>query len=418
LNWQGIRNPTLVQVGAFLALMVVVMMPIISPRLPSVLLGLMSGWLIWTQRTSLLASTAVRRLMGVFALLWIPMLLSIPTSFDPRYSAMVAFAVAFYTLGGLAVIHALRGDAQRLWLAKWITIAMIVWIADGMIQYLFGKDLLGYPLTVDGRLTGVFHGSLPLSGTLAILLPISAWHMLRKHPLGALAMFIGCGIVAVLVATRNALMLMVIAAGGTWLRLPRRNWLVLGVAALVIAGAISLSPSLKERLERTADIGTMTFQEYDHILSGRLTIWKTATHMIIDRPFTGVGIGMFAVAYDHYSTRPDDPFRTGGALRFGGFHAHNVYMSIAAETGWTGLLGIIVAFVLCVKWYYAAPLSRREQAWPFAFGLLIAVFPLSSEYGIYKHSIYPIVLLLLCATLAALEGKIADAKKFADESQG
>ena len=92
-------------------------------------------------------------------------------------------------------------------------------------------------------------------------------------------------------------------------------------------------------------------------------------------------------------------------------------MSIAAETGWPGLLGIILAFILCVKWYYAAPPHRREQAWPYATALLIAVFPLSSEYGIYKHSIYPVVLLLLCATLAALEGGTTDEKPHTENSK-
>lgn len=415
MNWQVIRNLTHVQVGAFLALMVVVMMPIISPRLPSVLLGLMSGWLIWTLRASLLASVAVRRLIGIFALLWFPMLLSIPTSLDPRYSTMVAFAVAFYTLTGLAVIHALYDDAQRLWLAKWITVAMIAWIADGLFQYTFGKDLLGYPLTVDGRLTGVFRGNLALSGTLAILLPIAVWYFMRKHPSGMFAMFAGCGAVAVLVATRNALMLMAIVAMGTLPRLTRRHRLALAIAALVVAGAISLSPTMQERFQRLTDTKATTFEYYDRILSGRLTIWETAGHMIIDRPLTGVGVGMFAVTYDHYSTRPDDPFRTGGTSG-AGHHAHNIYISIAAETGLFGLLGIIIAFVLCVKWYYAAPPLRREQAWPFAFGLLVAVFPLSSEYGIYKHSIFPVVLLLLCATLAALEGKIAGVRTLAEKN--
>jgi O-antigen ligase len=414
LNWSVIRSLSHVQIGAFLALMIVVMLPIFSPRLPSVLLSLLSGWLIWTQRTNLFASVAVRRLIGIFALLWIPMLLSIPTSFNPRYSAMVALAMAFYTLAGLAVIQALRGDVQRLWLAKWISVVMIVWMADGMIQYFFGYDLLGYPLTVDGRLTGVFHGSLALSGTLAILLPIAVWYFMRQRPLMVPAMFGGAGIVAVFVGTRNALVMLMIVAMGTLLRMPRRYQLAMAVAVLVVAGAISLSPAMQQRLLRFEEAKTTTYEYYNRLLSWRLTIWETASRMVIDRPVTGVGVGMFAVAYDHYSTRPDDPFRTGGTFG-GGFHAHNVYMSIAAETGLFGFFGAIVAFVLCVKWYYAAPPSRREEAWPFGFSLLIAVFPLSGEYGIYKHSVYPVVLLLLCATLAALEGKVSVAKTLAEE---
>ena len=143
LFWKNPRNLSSVQLGVFLALMLVVMAPLISPRLPSVLLGLLGGWFIWTQRSSLFASMAVRRLTWVFALLLIPIMLSIPASYDWRFSMMVATAISLYFLVGLALVHVLRGDEHRLWLAKWLTIAMLVWMTDGFIQYIFGRDLLG-----------------------------------------------------------------------------------------------------------------------------------------------------------------------------------------------------------------------------------------------------------------------------------
>jgi O-antigen ligase len=111
---------------------------------------------------------------------------------------------------------------------------------------------------------------------------------------------------------------------------------------------------------------------------------------------------MFARVYDHYSTRPGDRFRSGGSTG-SPYHAHNVYVSIAAETGVLGVLGIVVAFVLCLKWYFAAPPPRREQAWPYAFGLLIAMFPFSIEYSLYAQWFFPVPLLLLTAMLSALE---------------
>ena len=409
MNWQAIKNLTHVQIGAFLALMLVVMAPQFTPRLPSLLLALMGGWLIWTQRGGFFANVAVRRLAWIFALMLVPILLSVPASFDWHHSALVAFAVALYFLVGVALVNVLRADAQRLWLAKWLTIAMLVWMADGFIQYLVGKDLLGYPLTVDGRMTGPFHGNLGISTALAILLPIAVWFFLRKRPLAVLAMFVGAGIVAVLVGTRNALVMMAMVVAGTSLRLPRRYRPALVAVALVVVATFSLSPALEKRLQRFAGAETMTFKEYDNIMSGRLTIWETAGRMIIDRPWTGIGAGMFAAIYDRYSTRPDDPYRTGGS--FGHvFHAHNVYISITAETGVIGLLGIIIAFVLCVKWYYAAPPARREQAWPYSFGLLIVMFPFSVEFGMYTLWLFPMQLLLLSATLAALGDENADAK--------
>jgi len=416
LNWPAIRSLSLHQIGAFLALMLVVLAPLFTPRLPSVLLGLLGGWLIWNQRNRLHTSLAVRRLAWVFALMLIPILLSVPTSFDWRHSMMVATAISLYFLVGLALVHVLHGDAQRLWLAKWLTIVLLVWMVDGLIQYVFGRDLLGYPLTDNGRLTGVFRGNLGLSTIIAILMPIAGWYFMRNRPLVVHAMFIGAGVVALLVGTRNALAMLAVVAVGTSLRLPHRYRLALVVVALVVAGAIGLSPVMKERLQRAAEVGTITFQVYDHILSRRLTIWETAGKMVFDHPLTGVGAGMFARAYDRYSTLPDDPFRSSGAAG-SPFHAHNVYVSIAAETGILGLLGIVTAFVLCVKWYFAAPPARRDQAWPYAFGLLIVMFPFSIEFGMYTLWLFPLQLLLLSATLAALGDDTAGAQTPASMSQ-
>jgi len=408
LNWLAIKNITVVQIGMFLALMLIVLSPHLSPRLPSVLLGLLGGWLIWTLRASLFASVAARRLMVIFALLLIPILLSIPASFDWRFSTLVAVAVALYFLVGLALLHALRGDAQRMWLAKWLTIFMLVWAVDGVIQFMFGRDLLGIPLYRDGRVTGFFStGNMSLSNILAILLPIPLWHFMRKDFLAMFAFFMLAGIVAVLVGSRNALVMMSVVAVGTMLRLPHRYKLGFIVVALAVVASVSLSPIMKERLQRFTELGAMTFEQYDQITSRRLTIWETAGKMFVDRPLTGVGAGMFVRVYERYSTRPDDPFVSSRGYGHS-LPAHNVYVSIAAETGVLGLLGILAAFVLCLKWYYATSPPRREQAWPYAFGLLIAMFPFSVESTLYTHWFFPVPLLLLTAMLAALEEPSAD----------
>jgi len=403
LNWPAIKNITAVQIGMFLALMLIVLSPHISMRLPSALLGLFGVWLVWTGRISVFTGTAARRLTLIFALMLIPILLSVPTSHDWRFSALVAVAVALYFLVGLALMHALRGDAQRLWLAKWLTIFMLVWAVDGLIQYIFGRDLLGIPLYIDGRITGFFsRGNMGLSVILTILLPIPLWYFMRKNLMTMFAFFVLVGVVAVLAGLRNSLVLMLVAAVGISLRLSYRYRLGFIAVALVVVTSVGLSPIMKERLQRFTELGTMTFEQYDQITSRRLTIWETAGKMVVDRPLTGVGAGMFARVYERYSTRANDPFRPGGA--FGrSLPAHNVYVSIAAETGILGLLGIIVAFVLCLKWYYAATPLRREQAWPFAFSLLIAMFPFSFIYTLYTQWFFPVPLLLLTAMLSALE---------------
>lgn len=176
------------------------------------------------------------------------------------------------------------------------------------------------------------------------------------------------------------------------------------VAALVAAAA--LSPSVAERLAKSGELlrprEIPLEQKLDVILGGRVTIWQTAWNMLQHRPLTGVGAGSFAEAYDRYSLRLDDPYRTHGS--YGSpTHAHQMYVSVAAESGWPGLAGLVAAVALCGLWFFRAPCERRRLAAPYAASLAV-IAPIQSQPVLYTLWWFPVVLLLLCAMLAALSG--------------
>jgi O-antigen ligase len=157
------------------------------------------------------------------------------------------------------------------------------------------------------------------------------------------------------------------------------------------------------RMNRMSEIRDLKHETINLPLGYRPVIWENAIHMLIARPLTGVGAGAFAKAYDDHSTRPDDRFR-GGVLEKV-YHAHQVYFAMAAETGWPGLIGLVVAIGLCLKWYRAASLERRDQAWPYALSLSVYFFPLNTQPPLYHGNwLFPLLLLLLAALLAALDG--------------
>jgi O-antigen ligase len=409
VNWSAIRNLTFVQVGALLALLIVAVMPNFglkygaSPALPAALLALLGGWLLWKERAALFAAPAARRLTLVFVLLLVPVLISIPASYRPRYSASVAGMLVVYYFTGLALVRVLRGDAERTWLAKWITIVLVFWIADSVIQYLFGVDLFGVPRGGDQRVLGPFQDSLRQPLLLALLLPVGLWVLQRRGVLPAMLFLVAAGFIAALGAVRGVLVMLVLVAAGFYLRLPRWRFklpaMLLALVAVVIA--IGLTPALKERMTRFADIRELNFETVDHLLSYRARIWETAGHMLAARPLTGVGVGGFEKAYPEYATRPDDPYRDGTARVH---HAHHVFVAIAAEAGLPGLLGLIAALVLGVYWYRRASSARRDQAWPYAFGLVVYFFPVNTQPPLYHGNwLFPLILLLFAATLAALD---------------
>lgn len=402
-----LRRFTTAQVGLVFLLLLIALYPFFGPRLPSALLILLGAWIAWRERGALFPVPAQRRWLIVFLLLLVPVLLSVPGSLSLRHSAGVAGALVLYFFAGVAVVHSLRSDRDRHRLAKWIAVVMAFWVVDSAIQYLFGRDLFGVPLTTDGRVIGPFAASLAQPVLLVHFTPLLAWLLLPVNAALAALAFVVTSVVSMLTGVRTALVWIGVSAAGLFLRMPhwRWKWPAAAAAAMLLVLAVGLSPALQQRLPKMAQLQDMSFESIDRILSYRLTIWHTAGNMIQDRPLTGVGAGAFQAAYDRYSTRPDDIFR-GGKTR--AYHAHQLYVGIAAETGLIGLFALLVAISLCVRWYWQAPAERRDQAWPFALGLVIYAFPINSQSVLYSHRMFPLLLLLLGGLLAALDRPPAD----------
>lgn len=399
-------NPSAELIARFLGFMLVAWQPFISgTRLPSILLLLLGSWMLWHKRIDF-SSAAAKRLGIVFLLLGIPALLSIPGSFHPQASIHIAIVMVFFYVGGLALLQGFARDEDHAWLQRWLLIVVMAWVADGYVQYFFGKDLLGVTLSEDGHVLGPFNGNLHFSLFITILMPMIFWRLASRRPWLSLALIGLLGFIAAMGGARTNMLFFLL---GCLVLLPRFGWaqrttvVAAGVAAVIAAAA--LSPQTTQRLASVEQLfqsgGKPLAQKLDETLSGRVTIWETAWNMLKDKPLTGVGAGAFAEAYDHYSTRPDDPFRTTGS--YGSpTHAHQMYVSVAAESGWPGLAGLVAAIGLCGFWLLRAPAERRRQAAPYAASLLVIAFPIQSQPVLYTIWWFPIVLLLLCGMIAAL----------------
>ena len=404
-----IRSITPDLAARFFGLMLIAWQPFTSgARLPSVMLLLLGIWLLFRKRIDL-GEHASRHLATVFLLLLVPVLISLPTSFNPVGTASVALVLVLFFVVGLSLMQGLREEDDHAWLQRWLTVVLAIWLADGFIQYLFGRDLLGIPMGSDGRMMGPFPDNLHFGLFMTVLMPIMLWRMTKAHPLAALACIALIGFAAGMSGARSNVLFYLL---GVATLLPRFNWwhrafilvaLVVGVAAAV---GQSETTAAKFRQFDTAG-GQSLFQTLDHMLSGRMTIWETAGEMLKDRPLTGVGAGAFADAYDQYATRPEDPFRSGGDYVGGVYHAHQMYVSVAAESGLIGLAGLLAAIILLVRWYLQAAPERRELAAPYAASLAVIVFPLQSQPVLYRAWWFPVVLLLLSGFIIALQPKKA-----------
>lgn len=116
----------------------------------------------------------------------------------------------------------------------------------------------------------------------------------------------------------------------------RRTALLLSsAAALLLASVLSLSPSVRDRALSIADI-----RENPSNVE-RLHLWRAALEMTEENPVAGTG-------YDSWREAMADYIKTySGDWRFtdaASFHAHNLYLTVSAETGLVGLL-LFLSFV-------------------------------------------------------------------------
>lgn len=411
MTWQAIGKLRYEQLGGILALLIVAFIPNFgiekygpSSALPAALLALIGMWLAWKERRALFDAPAQKRWALIALLLFIPILVSVPGSYHVRYSASVAAAMLVYYFTGAALIRVLQTEERRAWLAKWTTFVLVFWLADSLVQFIFGRDLFGLPLTPDGRVTGPFEGNLRQALFLAMLLPVTfGWFLApNRSRVWMLLLFTTAIMVALLSGVRMVLVMLAIVAAGLFIHLPRFRWKwpMLALLPVLAALAIGLSPTLKQRMSLFTDVQQIDFATMDRLLSYRAGIWETGINMMLARPLTGIGAGAFEKAYKDHATRPDDIFASGQGRVY---HAHQIYVSFAAETGLPGLAALIVIVVLGIRWYWSAPPARRPRAWPYALALAVYFFPLNTQPPLFNHWLFPVLVLLLAALLAALD---------------
>ena len=114
------------------------------------------------------------------------------------------------------------------------------------------------------------------------------------------------------------------------LRARRKTWLIGLFVFLVVAAGYGLWIGLGPTLARFEQLASGK-QEFD--IATRLSFSKEALGILHDYPWTGTGLGTFALAFRHYQTAWVNYFVD---------HVHNDYLEFATETG---LIGAALVFL-------------------------------------------------------------------------
>jgi O-antigen ligase len=202
--------------------------------------------------------------------------------------------------------------------------------------------------------------------------------------------------VAVLLSlSRTALInLLAFVLAAVWLRRSVKSAVGLAIFVALARVFVILFPGFSELMaQRYSTLQRLLLEE--KVWAGRIDIWRAAVTVFTERPLTGVGAGNFAFVSPYYSyyaaliaaTREDG----------GGGVAHNVFLSVLAETGMIGLLlfGALLLSAYALAWRL---LKRGENL---GYGLLvglitytIAGLTLTWEYVKIPYLIYGSLLAL------------------------
>ena len=196
--------------------------------------------------------------------------------------------------------------------------SMLLGMGAQLIAVVLSSWVAGVGL--NGDKNQLAHGAVMVSSLIAMLAPSG---------LGFVAVAVA-GCIALLLGARGALLVLAIVLLGLFWQLGylrSRRWLLGLMLVLVVALGI-LAWAVRPSSEA--------------IQSGvaRFEIWRIAWQALLERPM-GYGPGQFAQIYAQH--------RTGDAFDALVWHPHNLFLGLAVEFGWLGLLGVSLIWLWLLR---------------------------------------------------------------------
>lgn len=385
-----------------------------SVELPILIMTIGGGVLLYKYGRPFFQEPAVRLFTLLFTCIWLPILLSVPDSYDPGKSASTSLVFIRLYLTGLFIIWALSTHGQMTLLVKLLAGLAAFWAVDALFQAATGRNFLGYA-QIPSRLNGVFgERQLKLGNALPVLAPFLLI-TLRSKPVLMLLAAAMTGAVVILAGSRGGWVSFGLVCVWLLFSEARRRgmalWKMGVIAALIgIAGTFAAfeNPGAKQRLDQTLLLFSGDEAKIDQALSLRWTLWKDAFAMIDAHPVNGVGVRAFRYAYPEFA-QPDDPFVSVDEKSdrlTGAYYAHQIIIEVTTETGLIGLAGLVLFYSLLMRHWRLASQERRIQSLPFAMAALAWIFPFNTHPSFYTAQwsvLIWLMIALLCASLLPLQ---------------
>lgn len=332
--------------------------------------------------------------------------ISVVCSVDPAFSAFnwVCLPCMYAGLYVLILTY-IRTEAEERLLLGTILAGLLCVIVYGLVQFADFRSMAGiiadqdwvdpdrFPLLYR-RMYSTLENPNLLAGYLIIMagffLPFAILER-GKGRLGLWAILWGAALCLLLTYSRGAwisLALMAVLLGYLW---DRRVWFLF----------LAVPPVLLLYHGQITERFLSLFSGEDTSTLMRIALWDSTAAMIADHPLTGVGWGAYFKVYPAYNY-----FIANPSVII--YHAHNMYLSMAADIGIPGALCWAVLFfgqgVLALRLYRRARSSFRRAV---GLGTVLAVAAMA-VYGVGDYVLFSRAVSFcfwaVCALAAVCEG--------------
>jgi hypothetical protein len=358
-----------------------------SSELPMFIMAILGGMLIWRHGRQAVWQGGARTFSLLFLCIWVPIALSVPDSlwFGKSLSTMLTYPRIY--LAGIYLIWMLREDLARQRLLKLSAWLLLFWVFDALVQAVVGYDLLGF--AYPDRLNGLFGpDDLDLGLTLAMLSPI-AWEYVSRHGAKwqlALA-WLGTAAVVLLASNRESWIVFAIATVmWIWVYARRQGFhpvkllVPIALAAMVAgAGAYHANPKFAHRVDKSLKALDFSYESVNAASSKRLHLWNNALTVLENHPINGAGVRSYRYAYGKYAEVGDPYVNADGT---GMIYAHQLLLEVGSETGFIGLAGLLVFFVIFIR--AGRGESNSPLMWATWLGAFAWLFPVNTHGALYS----------------------------------
>ena len=350
-------------------------------------MAILGGILIWKHGKQIVWSGGAKTFTVLFLCIWIPIALSVPDSLWFKKSLSTALTYPRIYFAGIYLIWVLREDLARQRLLKLSAWLLMFWVVDALIQAVVGYDLLGY--AYPARLNGLYGpDNWKLGLTLAMLAPI-VWEYVSRH--GAkwqlVLAWLGIAIVILLASNRESwIVFAIVTLLWFWVyarRLgfhPARLLVPIAIVAFVAgAGVYQVNPKFSERVDQSMAVLDFSYEGLDKASSLRMHLWNNAATVLENHPVNGAGVRSYRYAYTQYADK-SDPYVSPDGI--GMFYAHQLLLEVGSETGFIGLAGLLIFFLLFIR--AGRGVSNHPLAWAAWLGAFAWLFPINTHTALYS----------------------------------